>query len=292
MKRMFLFLAVASLPMAAFAATPIDEIRELAPDGTVSVENIAGEIVVEGWDRPEVQLTGSLGDNAERLEIDGSASALRIAVRYPKNTRRVDETVLELRVPAGASLELEGVSADIEVTGMAGGNIGATSVSGDVEVEARASRAELQSVSGDITFDGETTRLTAESVSGDVVLRGVSGEVELRSVSGNLEMEGGAVTRGRFEAVSGSLDASLSVASGGKVTVESMSGDVTLRLPADQSGVFEGQTFSGDIRSDFGATDRSSRGPGSRLNHTAGDGDASIRVESFSGDVRIVAGGR
>jgi DUF4097 and DUF4098 domain-containing protein YvlB len=292
MKRIALFLATAVVPLAALAATPIDETRELSPDGTVSVENVAGEITVQGWDRDEVRLTGSLGDNAERLEIDGSASALRIAVKYPNNTRRIDETTLELRVPAGASLEIQGVSADVEISGMDGGRIDASSVSGDVEVDARAERIELQSVSGDVRFEGETRRLSAEAVSGDIVLRGASGEVEVSSVSGNLELEGGEVTRGRFETVSGSLEASLSVSSGGKVTVESMSGDVTLRLPADQAGVFEAQTFSGDIRSDFGSTDRSSRGPGSRLDYTAGAGDASIRVESFSGDVRIDSGGR
>ena len=292
MKRIALFLAAAVLPLAALAATPIDETRELAPDGTVSVENVAGEITVEGWDRNEVHLTGSLGDNAERLEIDGSTSALRIAVKYPNNTRRIDETTLNLRVPAGASLEIQAVSADVEIAGMDGGRIDASSVSGDVEVDARAERVELQSVSGDIGFSGETRRLSAEAVSGDIVLRGVSGEVELSSVSGNLDLEGGEVTRGRFETVSGSLEASLAVTPGGKVTVESMSGDVTLRVPPGQAGTFEAQTFSGDIRSDFGSVDRSSRGPGSRLNHTAGDGDASIRVESFSGDVRIDSGGR
>ena len=36
------------------------------PDGEVSVELIAGTIRVIGWDRSEVQVTGTVGDDVER----------------------------------------------------------------------------------------------------------------------------------------------------------------------------------------------------------------------------------
>src|SRR4051794_39243249 len=67
----------------AFAATPINETRPLAPDGTVSIENVKGRIVVRTWANPQVKITGSLGKGVEKLDIDGDAHSLDIKVKYP-----------------------------------------------------------------------------------------------------------------------------------------------------------------------------------------------------------------
>jgi hypothetical protein len=74
---------------------------------------------------------------------------------------------------------------------------------------------------------------------------------------------------------------------GGRLVSESMSGDLVLRLPAKQQAEFEVQTYSGDIRSDFGESVRVSRGPGSVLKYKEGNNGALIRLESFSGDIHI-----
>ena len=66
-----------------------------------------------------------------------------------------------------------------------------------------------------------------------------------------------------------------------------MSGDLVLRLPTDQQASFSAQTYSGDIKSDFGDVSRGSKGPGSALKFHEGNNGASIRLETFSGDVHI-----
>jgi len=58
-------------------------------------------------------------------------------------------------------------------------------------------------------------------------------------------------------------------------------------LPADQSGLFKAESFSGRISSDFGSVDRARHGPGSHLKYVAGNSGAEVRVESFSGNIRI-----
>jgi len=275
-------------PLAVWAGDSIDQSWSVDSDIRVSVENVAGEIEIKGWDRDEVQLTGKLGDSVDELEIDESSSHLQITV-VNRHQRNIDNTVLVLRVPEGANVEAIAVSADIEVSDLENEKVTATSVSGDVEVQAISQWVSLESVSGDVGFGGQTPRISAESVSGDIDLTGVSGDVEATTVSGDMELEAGLMDSGKFETVSGDIQVSAELSANGRLTAESMSGDVIVRLPSSQSGLFKAQSFSGRITTDFGSVSNAKHGPGSHLKHSAGNDGAEIRLESFSGNIKLQA---
>jgi DUF4097 and DUF4098 domain-containing protein YvlB len=256
-------------------------------DGMVQVENLAGNVEFASWDRNEVQIRGEAGDDVEKVEITSTSKGVQVKVRNPKNTRRIDGTNLYLRVPAGASIEGEGVSADFTVEGNKGQSIILNTVSGDLQVGASPARLELASVSGDIEFEGQVSRSAVETVSGDITMAGGSGEVSVSTVSGDLSLESGEIDRGRFESVSGEMTLSLSITASGRLNCDSMSGDINLMLPASQQADFNAQSYSGDIHTDFGKSVSVSKGPGTVLEHRVGDNGAKIRLESFSGDVSI-----
>jgi DUF4097 and DUF4098 domain-containing protein YvlB len=283
--RTLLPIAVLLIPLAALA-DDLDQSWSVSANATVSVDNVAGEIDIATWDKNEVHLSGALG-TGQKLEVKESSSGIRIEVQKKDGDDDYDETFLKLMIPIGASVEASGVTADITVTDSKGTNITVESVSGDIDIESESERIELTTVSGDIQFAGSASRSSVESVAGDVDIEGISGEVSFATVSGDLELEAGSVSQGKFETVSGTLNISLSVADGGRLTVEGMNGDVYLDLPAAQSAAIKAQTFSGDIESDFGDAKSESFGPGSHLKHHAGESGASIRVETFSGDIRI-----
>lgn len=277
------------LPALAMAGQAIEERADMDADGTVTVINISGEIRISTWEQAEVRLTGELGEGSE-LVFDASGGNVRVEVEVEDGgrwSRGPESTDLELRVPRQASLDVTGVSADLYIDNAGGRLLEAESVSGDVEASGEVERLEISSVSGDVEFLGRSQRTVAESVSGDITIEGVGGELEVSLVSGDMELSAESLELGRFEAVSGTLDLDITVADGGRITVETMSGDVNVRLPGNQEGEFRAQTFSGDIRSEFGSPQRSQSGPGSRLEHEAGNNGASIRLETFSGDVRI-----
>jgi DUF4097 and DUF4098 domain-containing protein YvlB len=81
----------------------------------------------------------------------------------------------------------------------------------------------------------------------------------------------------------------LALADEGRLSCESMSGDVEIRLPAEQQAAFSAQSYSGNVRSDFGEVARTARGPGSMLEAQIGANGARIRLETFSGDIAIRA---
>jgi DUF4097 and DUF4098 domain-containing protein YvlB len=275
------------IPAMPLSADSVDETRKMAPDGLVLVDNLAGSVEISVWDRAEVEIQADLGDDVEELEISESTNGIRIRVRNESNSKHIDDTDIYLKVPVTAGLEVETVSADISVEGSEGDMILINTVSGDVDLIAAPERIEIHSVSGDVEFEGEVSRSSVETVSGEITLHGLSGEVAVSTVSGDVSLTTEEVTQGRFEAVSGDLQLDLWVADGGRLTSDSMSGDMILRLPENQQGNFTAQTFSGDIRTDFGKAASVSRGPGSLLEYSEGGNGASIRLESFSGDIHI-----
>lgn len=274
-------------PVSVQARTDIEENRPISSDGRIQIDNMAGSIKVSSWDKPEVEIRGQLGDRVDELEIAETSGGLRIRVLNQNNQRRLDETHLRLQVPRGVSLELESISADITVQDLDNSSIVASSVSGDIDIAANTGQLEAESVSGDVTFVGKVPRVTIETVSGEIDAQGVEGEVRVTTVSGDLVLQGGAVSLGRFETVSGDLELNLLVTDGGRLSADSMSGDVTLVLPASQMAEFIAQTYSGDIRTEFGVVSSESGSPGRSLEFTAGNNGASIRIESFSGDARL-----
>jgi len=273
-------------PLTTFAGQSVDERWDVNSNVSVSIENIAGEVVIEGWDKDEAHLTGVLGDSVKELEVDASASSLQISVQN-HNQRNIDATRLRLMVPSRADVDAEGVSADIYVKGLNNEKLTATSVSGDVEVDVSSEWVSIESVSGDVSFSGSTSRITAESVSGDVNLSGISGEIAATTVSGDMELQAGFITRAKFETVSGDIATAGEISDNGRLSAESMSGDVTIALPSGQAGLFKAQSFSGRISTDFGAVEKAKHGPGSHLKYLTGKSGAEVRIESFSGNIRI-----
>ncbi len=287
----------ASLCVApAFAATPINETRPLAADGRVSIENIKGSIVVRTWAKPEVQITGSLGKGAEKLAIDGGAQSLSIEVRYPdqkgwgwgKNGNS-EPTTLEVTIPQRASLDIDSVSANVDVQQMAGRKLSIDSVSGDVVVTASSpGEADFENVSGDTTLRITTAKVSVDSVSGDIRLQGgLNGEVAIESVSGNLTLIAQTLNKLSISSVSGDANVQFALAPTGVVKAETVSGDLLLTMPATTSAQLSVESFSGDINSPVGKVVTEQYGPGKSLNTRLGSGQGTMKLESFSGDVTI-----
>ena len=273
-------------PLSALAGQMVDERWDIDANATISIENIAGEIVVRGWDKNEAHLTGELGKSVEELEIDASNSSLQIEV-INRNVRNIDSTDLKLMVPRGASVDISAVSADVDVSGLDNEKLTASSVSGDVEVNASSKRVSIESVSGDVEFEGQTQRISAESVSGDIDLSGIAGDIEATTVSGDMELQADAIENAKLETVSGDITVKGEISNNGKLTAESMSGDVVIIMPASQTGLFKAQSFSGRIYTDFGSVSHAKHGPGSHLKYVEGSGGAEVRVESFSGNIKL-----
>ncbi len=260
-------------------------------DAVIEIENLAGSLTITGWDKNEIKVTGTLGDDVEELRIEGDGDHFEIEVEIPSGRgfgRREVDAELEIWVPMGSGLEVETVSATITVVGV-NSWLRLSSVSGNIEASGAITEAEFESVSGSIRMSGSNTAVEAESVSGGVDLEGVGRSVDVSTVSGSMTIRGGEVDRVSLESVAGGIEFEGSLAEGGRLEAECHSCNVVLVLPASTSAVFEISTFSGNIDSELGGTvERSSRyAPGRQSEFSIGDGNGRVSVETFSGNVTL-----
>jgi hypothetical protein len=283
-------LAVLAAGPAALAGTPIEERAPADPAGQVEVSNTAGSVVITAWPRSEVEVTGTLGQGAERLEFSSVGKLVRVKVVLPRQSGRMEGTDLVLKVPAGSGLAVNTVSADVTAAGVRGTQR-LQSVSGDLSTEAAAEDVECKTVSGDIKVTGSGQRglLTVTTVSGDADVSRVAGEVNGNTVSGNFEVAMGDTTRSRLRSTSGDVGLRGRLAPDGRVDFESISGNVRLDLEGPIGAEFDVSSFNGDIRNCFGPQPvrTSEYAPGRELRFREGTGTGRVRLKTLNGEISL-----
>jgi DUF4097 and DUF4098 domain-containing protein YvlB len=278
------------VPLAAWAGTPINKLTAADPAGLVEISNTSGSVVVTGWDRNEVAITGELGDGTERLDFTKGDKVTRIKVVLPSRSHNVDDTDLIVKVPAGSTLSVNTVSADLTAQGVRGVQR-LQSVSGNVRTESSGEDIECRTVSGDveITGSGKKGLVSITTVSGDVRASRIAGEVNGSTVSGDFVLGIGETTRSRLRSTSGDFSVTGQLAPDARVDIESISGDVRLDLTGPLAAEFEVSSFNGEIRNCFGPKPvrTSEYAPGREWRHSEGTGTARVRIKTLNGDIGI-----
>ena len=293
--RKFVALSMTAACAAAVAGTPINETRDVDARARVDVSNVRGSVTVSAWDRPQVSISGTLGDGSKGLEIDGGGSRLSIRVKGPENSgwfnwgssSRMEDSILVINVPREAELEIEVVSAEVVVSGVAGRLLDVDSVSGKIRVDSNAGEIEVGSVSGRVELNGRNERVQVETVSGEINVASAASRLKFETVSGDIHAETGEYRELNASSVSGDIILRGNPAADARLDSETMSGDVRVRMPKAASARIEAETFSGRIRSDFGTVKEPEHGSGRSLDATVGGGSARINIETFSGDIEI-----
>jgi DUF4097 and DUF4098 domain-containing protein YvlB len=287
MKRAALVLTtILALPGWLAAQNTVDQRRPAAPDAAVSIENMAGAVTVSAWDRPEVQVKGTLAADAT-LALSGPPKRIRVEVEVEGNPMRAHSEI-EVFVPTGASVKIEGFQANIQVTGVTGA-VEAETVNGSITQSGAAREVNLQSVNGSVETQKPSGRVHVEAVNGTVTIRDASGELEASTVNGKLLVIGGSFNRAKLEGVSGNVRFEAALSRQATLDVETVSGAVDLFLPAAIGADFSVSTFSGEITNELGpAAVKTSRWtPEKELSFSSGTGGARISVQTLSGAVNL-----
>jgi hypothetical protein len=275
------------------ASRAIHESRAADPQGEVEIFNLAGKVEVQGWDRNEVEVGGSADDGVERVDVSGSGrrTSVHVVARSSHLWGSDGEAHLIVHVPARSSLMVTLVSSDFEVKGVLG-DLKVQSVSGKVSGEAGGD-IRAATVSGNVRLKAPGAKsIEIRTISGDIQLTGGGGEADINTVSGTAMLELADLSNGRFKSISGDMTVALSLAPDGRLESESVSGDVNLKFAAMPAAEFDVQTFSGAIKNCFGPKPMDSRyGPGSRLQFMNGEGHGHVRINTKSGDARLCVKG-
>ena len=229
--------------------------------------------------------------SSRRVRISGSEGLdayADVVVRVPKGADvGVWVGVGEVTVRnVDGTISVDVAAADVTASGVKGrlsmdtgsGDVRVTDVEGTVSVDAGSGDFTVENVRGDeLSVDGGSGNVTGRGVR---VRRAVfdlgSGDTRLSDVSADELL---------VDTGSGNVDLGL-VSSVRTMTLDTGSGDVTLRVPASFGATLEVDTGSGDLDVELPLTvTRRSR---TSLIGTIGDGKGRVRVDTGSGDVRIL----
>jgi hypothetical protein len=225
------------------------------------VRLVAGDVaVIASDDRPSLIVTGITGrplrvgheDGTLTVAYDDERLSWERLLDWLKPTR--DSASVTVTVPANCPVQLGVVSASAVVCGVSAG-------------------ASVKGVSGGITLDGVIGDVDADTVSGALEGRDVDGSIRFHSVSGDLTLAGGQLSLLEAHNVSGQVTADVSLSDDGSMKVSTVSGDVTLRLPADSGVRVRLGSASGKVRNSFG---------------NVGGGSGLVSVNSLSGTVTLL----
>lgn len=275
----------------------------IAPDGKVSISDISGDIVVKTWDKSEVQIDAvkvsrassqeKAKENAQKvkIEVTKTASGVQIEVKYPeKSERGLNVSVdFNLMIPAKAGLDSNTVSGDVWVEKI-GGALRAGSVSGDVKVTGAAKGVDAHTVSGDVTVSNVDGDAYTKTVSGDVKADRVTGSINAETVSGDITLTDISEAKTvAAKALSGDVEYLGKINKDGRYTFTAHSGDVTVTIPADAGFEFSGESFSGDIETEF-KVEMTGKISKKEIHGTVNGGGAVVKLETFSGDIHLKKG--
>ncbi|MEU8438229.1 DUF4097 family beta strand repeat-containing protein [Streptomyces sp. NPDC029216] len=268
---------------------PVTELRVRVVGGTVNVvaaEDGPARLEVTEVDGPPlhvVQEGGVLTLSYEDLPWNGSQGFKKWfegkpwkawSGSSPDGRKAWERSVtVTLAVPAATAVQLATVSATAFVSGI-------------------SAATEVNGVSGDATLVGLSGRVKAHTVSGSVEVQSVTGELGFHSVSGGLTVVDGAGGSVRADSVSGDMliDLALDPAAPKPVDIvlNSVSGQVAIRLPQPADAKVEANTATGSVSNAFEDLRVTGQLGAKRITGTLGKGSGTLRATTVSGSIAVL----
>jgi DUF4097 and DUF4098 domain-containing protein YvlB len=229
----------------AFAETRKEPVQTfpLQAGGYLSLENIKGDVTIEGWKKNEVSISAVKKGNRKDLDrmkivvdVDKYEGKDWIHVGtahdiFSLNSGSVDYTI---KAPSNAILEdIELVNGNLKVTGVTG-YLSLGTVNGSITASGMAGNAWIETVNGnlDLSFDkmskGQTVDL--ESVNGTILLRipaKANAQVDAETLNGNISSEFG-LTVEKGEWIGRSMEGLIG-SGGARITLETVNGNIEVK---------------------------------------------------------------
>jgi DUF4097 and DUF4098 domain-containing protein YvlB len=213
-----------SAPLSAQVTQEFHKTVPLSADGRVSLDNINGDVEINGWNRDEVQIDAvkSARDQQRldeaQIEVSGSGSSVDIKTHYPEHRTNNNPASVHytLHVPEKARLDRINL------------------VNGALNV---------QKLSGDVNANLVNGKLNASDLSGAADLATVNGTIQANYASLNN------VREIKLKSVNGTINLQLPQSPNADVSASVVNGGISTDFPLTVKGHFVGKSMSGTLGS-------------------------------------------
>jgi DUF4097 and DUF4098 domain-containing protein YvlB len=238
----FSSLLIGSLAFAETRTEPT-KTHSLQAGGYFSLENINGDVTIEGWKKNEVTISAVKKGESKDLDritisiyVDKYEGKewIHVETKYAAFRSKSGSVDFTIKVPSDAILEdIELVNGNLKVTGVTG-YLSLGTVNGSITASGMTGNAWVETVNGnlDLSFDkmskGQTVDL--ESVNGAILLRipaKANAQVGAETLNGNISSEFGlAIEKGEW--IGRSMEG-LVGSGGARITIETINGNIDIK---------------------------------------------------------------
>ena len=128
---------------------------------------------------------------------------------------------------------------------------------------------EIQLVNGDLKISGVSGKLNADMVNGDLISDANMADTEVSMVNGDMKIS--------FQ----------DLTSVERIKLESVNGDIVVKMPSNADLDVSAETVSGDISNDFGIKVHKGRYVGSDMHGRVGNGTVNLSMENVNGKIQL-----
>jgi DUF4097 and DUF4098 domain-containing protein YvlB len=211
----------------------------LQAGGLLSLENIDGDVTIEGWKNNEVSISAvkqGESDDLDRMNIviEATADRVHIKTEYPIFRGSSGSVDYAIKAPSSAILgDIELVNGNLTITSITG-RVALRTVNGTITATGLTDSAEIETVNGelDVSFEkmsGEQS-VDIESVNGPILIRipsKANADVDAETLNGDISNEFGlTVERGRW--IGSSMEGRLG-SGGARIGLESVNGSIDIK---------------------------------------------------------------
>lgn len=218
----------------------------------LSLDTVSADSIINSVSFKDFDFNNASGD----AEISNCSFANKLSVNNISGN-------INIRNIQSRKLDFSTASGDVKLSGcMLADKLSLDSKSGDTVINnAKAAKFDLSTISGDIVLTGiETYKLKLNSVSGQVNASGSFNEINGETMSGDYSIASTAVLN--------------------KISFESVSGNLDLKIPENKGFTAEFEGVSGDFATDFPIMMKNKK-------KIFGDGSALYNFSVVSGDVTV-----
>lgn len=236
---------------------------KISKGGSLVVELHVGEIIIQTWDKDEVEMTVSgISDNAFK-SIESSIRGNQLTINYENDydDDESEDVTFRFSVPSTFNLDLRTMAGEIKLKNNITGNVTIDTYGGDIKAMNINGNVKLETKGGDIKL---------QDVTGDCNIYTYGGEITVGSVNGkNVKVS----TNGGDIKIAKSSTGVIAKTYGGEISVGDLGGDSEL------------VTYGGDVKAGFvkGNVKMETYGGNLELNGAKGK----VRGKTNGGDVRF-----
>ncbi len=271
--------------------------KPLNQGGRFSIENMNGSVEISGWDKNEVDISGTKYAKTkaylDEIKIDVQASTGVVSIRTIPPVDRSNSNAgakYIIRVPRQVATDLASSNGSIQLSSVEGtakirtsnGRVGAKSVKGLVDITTTNGNVDIADVTGGARVSTSNGTVDADNLHGEFNAKTTNGGIKARlfDIPSNALVKA-TTSNGPVELTVDQVRSD--------IRASTNNGHIHLRVPSNTNARVDARTSNSNVTSDLAVTGGNSSSK-KHLEGTIGSGGPHIDLSTTNGSIRLMKG--